>query len=105
MAGMSRLQTEAAVMMPAANPPSALTVRRPMLLRKKKTQAAPSAVPKKGIKIPKAISIINKFQPFHGAKRKRPIISIGAACGICSELSMGEGTCGRGALRRGGALF
>ena len=50
--GMSRLQTEAAVMMPAAKPFSVFCVLPLRECRIKNTQAAPRVVPKSGNKIP-----------------------------------------------------
>ena len=53
MAGMRRDHTEAATMTPEANPKSTFWTRGGILsLRIRKTQAAPSVVPKNGIRIP-----------------------------------------------------
>ena len=52
IAGSSRLQMEAATMTPAAKPVSARCTISPKLFRIKKTQAAPSVVPAKGISSP-----------------------------------------------------
>ena len=52
IAGSSRLQMEAATITPAAKPVSARCTISPKLFRKKKTQAAPSVVPAKGISSP-----------------------------------------------------
>lgn len=59
MAGISRLQTEAATITPAANP---VRMRCTLSLREffiKKTQAAPKDVPRNGIRIPQNASIVN----------------------------------------------
>ena len=52
MAGISRLQTDAATMTPEAKPVSPRCTRSPSSLFRKKTQAAPSEVPAKGISRP-----------------------------------------------------
>ncbi len=52
MAGIKRLQTEAATITPAANPVSALCTLLPNVFFIKKTQAEPAVVPIKGIKSP-----------------------------------------------------
>mgnify|MGYP007103708659 CR=1 FL=1 len=57
MAGISRLQIEAATITPAAKPARARRTRSPRDFFIKNTQAEPSVVPKKGIMIPKKVSI------------------------------------------------
>ena len=57
MAGISRLQMDAATITPAAKPASERSIRSPRDFFIKNTQAEPSAVPKKGIKIPRKVSI------------------------------------------------
>ena len=57
MAGISRLQMDAATITPAAKPARARCTRSPRDLFIKNTQAAPSVVPKKGIMIPRKASI------------------------------------------------
>ena len=52
MAGISRLHTDAATMTPAAKPVRLRWSRSPSARFMKKTQAAPSVVPRKGIAIP-----------------------------------------------------
>ena len=52
MAGISRLQTEAATITPAAKPVSARCTRSLSLFLIKNTHAAPRDVPRNGIKIP-----------------------------------------------------
>ena len=52
MAGMSRLQTDAATITPAANPVSARWMWSPSDCLRKNTLAAPSEVPRNGIRIP-----------------------------------------------------
>lgn len=50
IAGISKLQTEAAVITPAANPVSALCSRELSAFLIKSTQAEPNVVPKNGIR-------------------------------------------------------
>ena len=57
MAGISRLQIDAATITPAAKPASARCTKSPRDLFIKNTHAEPSAVPIKGIKIPNNTSI------------------------------------------------
>ena len=57
MAGSSRLHTDAATITPAANPVSARWTMALSLFRMKNTHAEPSAVPKKGIMMPRTTSI------------------------------------------------
>jgi len=57
MAGINKLQIDAATITPAAKPARARCTRSPRDLFIKNTQAAPSAVPKKGIMIPRKVSI------------------------------------------------
>ena len=57
MAGISRLQIDAATITPAAKPARARCTRSPSDFFIKNTQAAPSVVPKKGIIIPRKVSI------------------------------------------------
>ncbi len=57
MAGISRLQMEAATITPAAKPTSARCTRLPRDFFIQSTQAAPSVVPKKGIKNPRNASM------------------------------------------------
>ena len=57
MAGISKLQMDAATITPAAKPARARCTRSPRDFFIKNTQAAPSAVPKKGIMIPRKVSI------------------------------------------------
>lgn len=52
MAGIRRLQMEAATMTPAANPVRALCTNGFSLFFINNTQAEPSVVPRKGIRIP-----------------------------------------------------
>ena len=52
MAGISRLQTEAATITPAANPIRTRCTASLNCLRIKKTQAAPKDVPRNGIRTP-----------------------------------------------------
>ena len=57
MAGISRLQMDAATITPAAKPARARCTRSPRDFFIKNTQAAPSVVPKNGIIIPIKVSI------------------------------------------------
>ena len=57
MAGISRLQMDAATITPAAKPARARCTKLPRDFFIKNTQAEPSAVPKKGIMIPRKVSI------------------------------------------------
>ena len=57
MAGISRLQIEAATITPAANPVKARWTRSPSDFFRKNTQAAPKDVPRKGIKTPYTASM------------------------------------------------
>ena len=57
MAGISRLQIEAATITPAAKPARDRRTKSLSDFFIKNTQAAPSAVPKKGIMIPRKVSI------------------------------------------------
>jgi len=57
MAGINKLQIDAATITPAAKPARARCTRSPRDFFIKNTQAAPSVVPKKGIMIPKKVSI------------------------------------------------
>ena len=57
MAGISRLHIDAATITPAAKPARARCTRSPRDFFIKNTQAAPSVVPKKGIMIPRKVSI------------------------------------------------
>ena len=57
MAGISRLQIDAATITPAAKPARARCTETPSDFFIKNTQAAPSVVPKKGIMIPIKVSI------------------------------------------------
>ena len=57
MAGISRLQMDAATITPAAKPARERCTRSLRDLFIKNTQAEPSAVPKKGIMIPRKVSI------------------------------------------------
>ena len=57
-AGISRLQTEAATITPAAKPVSARWVFRRRLFFIRKTHAAPRDVPKKGINKPMTVSFM-----------------------------------------------
>ncbi len=57
MAGISRLQIEAATITPAAKPASERCTKSPSDFFIKNTQAEPSVVPKKGIMIPIKVSI------------------------------------------------
>ena len=57
MAGISRLQMDAATITPAAKPASERCTKSPKDFFIKNTQAAPSVVPKKGIMIPMKVSI------------------------------------------------
>lgn len=52
IAGISRLQTDAATMTPAANPVSALCTIWFSLFFMNSTQAEPSVVPRNGIRMP-----------------------------------------------------
>ena len=52
IAGISRLQTEAATITPAANPVRARCTVLLSCLRIKRTQAAPKDVPRNGIRMP-----------------------------------------------------
>ena len=52
MAGISRLQIDAATITPAAKPARERCTRSPSDFFIKNTQAAPSVVPRKGISIP-----------------------------------------------------
>ena len=52
MAGISRLRTDAATITPAAKPVSARCTVSLSVLFMKNTQAAPSDVPRNGIKMP-----------------------------------------------------
>ena len=52
MAGISRLHTDAATITPAANPVSARCTVSLSVFFMKNTQAAPSDVPRNGIKMP-----------------------------------------------------
>ena len=52
MAGISRLQTEAATITPAAKPVNERCTVSLSVFFMKKTQAAPSVVPRNGIKMP-----------------------------------------------------
>ncbi len=65
IAGMIRLQTEAATITPAANPVSALCNLSSILLFSRNTQAEPSEVPKNGISIPNAISVFTVITPLN----------------------------------------
>ena len=58
MAGISRLQIDAATITPAAKPASARCTKSPSDLFIKNTHAEPSVVPIKGINIPKDLKII-----------------------------------------------
>ena len=51
MAGIIRLQIDAATITPAANPVKILCMLRLILPLRKKTQAAPAVVPRKGMRI------------------------------------------------------
>ena len=64
MAGISKDHTEAATMTPAANPVNILCILPPICFFRKKTQAAPAVVPKKGIRRPATILILMKHSPF-----------------------------------------
>ena len=57
MAGINRLQMDAATITPAAKPARERCTRSPRDLFIKNTQAEPSVVPKKGIMIPIKVSI------------------------------------------------
>ena len=57
MAGIRRDQTEAATITPEAKPKSAFCIRGAIAWRRKNTQKAPAAVPRKGIIIPTKICI------------------------------------------------
>ena len=57
IAGIRRLQIDAATITPAANPARQRCTRFPRLFFMKRTQAAPIVVPKKGIRIPRTASI------------------------------------------------
>ena len=57
MAGISKLQMDAATITPAAKPARERCTRSPRDFFIKNTQAAPSVVPKKGIMIPRKVSI------------------------------------------------
>lgn len=71
--GISRLQTEAAVITPAAKPVIARRSESLNSLRIKNTQAAPSAVPKNGMRIPLQITAVICFSlsPFIRPKSPR----------------------------------
>ncbi len=56
MAGISRLQTDAATMTPAAKPVRDLCTAGGSALRMTNTQAAPRTVPRKGSRIPCKVS-------------------------------------------------
>ena len=64
IAGSSKLQIDAATITPAANPVKARWTRSFMVFFIRNTQAAPSAVPKNGIKIPVQASI-RMVSPFN----------------------------------------
>ena len=57
MAGISRLQMDAATITPAAKPARERCIKSLSVFFIKNTQAAPSVVPKKGIMIPRKASI------------------------------------------------
>ena len=57
MEGMSSDHTEAAIITPDANPRSIFCTRGLISFFRKNTQAAPSVVPAKGIKIPRNVFI------------------------------------------------
>ena len=57
MAGISRLQIDAATITPATKPASERRTKSPRDFFIKNTQAEPSVVPKKGIMIPRKVSI------------------------------------------------
>ena len=57
IAGIRRLQIEAATITPAANPVSARCTDLPSVFFIKKTHAAPSVVPTNGINMPKKVFI------------------------------------------------
>lgn len=78
IAGMSRLQTDAATITPAANPARQRCVRFPRLFFMKSTQAAPIVVPKKGIRIPRMVSIgFSFFRLFICPLRHAPVLCKG----------------------------
>jgi len=58
MAGINKLQMDAATMTPAANPVSALCTPLDNSFFNRYTQAAPAEVPTKGINNPKIISVL-----------------------------------------------
>ena len=60
-AGRSKLKNDAEIITPAANPPIAFLSLSSISPLRKNTQAAPSVVPKNGIKIPSIISIDINF--------------------------------------------
>ncbi|MPM65858.1 hypothetical protein SDC9_112762 [bioreactor metagenome] len=66
MAGMSRLQTEAATITPEAKPVRARWTGSLMPFFMKNTQAAPAAVPKKGMRSPKNTSEFMRLASFYG---------------------------------------
>ena len=57
MAGISKLHIDAATITPAAKPARERCTRSPRDFFIKNTQAEPSVVPKKGIMIPRKVSI------------------------------------------------
>ena len=59
MAGTIRLQIEAATMTPAAKPVSARWIETDSSRRRKNTQPAPAAVPRKGISSPVISTLIS----------------------------------------------
>ena len=61
IAGRRRLHTEAAVITPAANPARARRTPSRSFVFRKNTHAAPSVVPRKGIRIPGIVSFIRVF--------------------------------------------
>ena len=78
IAGISRLQTDAATITPAANPARQRRTRFPRLFFIKSTQAAPIVVPKKGIRIPRMVSIgFSFFRLFICPLRHAPVLRKG----------------------------
>ncbi len=65
IAGIRRLQMDAATITPAAKPVSIRWILSPSSFFIKKTQADPSAVPRKGMKIPAAMLMCKSLIIFH----------------------------------------